>query len=136
MGAPVSLAVLAGIVIFFDTTLVLDQAESLVPLALAPLALDVFDRTILEPDRPDRPLLRAVWMAGLVVFALAAMALAPWARDDLEGFVPLGIDYAQRAAEAYWGWLLLHVFFAYWLTRKRDRSGASAAASAPTADVR
>ncbi|WP_370618058.1 hypothetical protein [Mumia sp. Pv 4-285] len=113
----VSLAILAFIVIFFDTAFVLDQAESLVPFLIAPLALDVFDRTILEPDQPDRPVLRVVWIGVLAVVGLAFMASAPWAREDLEGWFRYGIDYGQRASEAYWGWILVHAYFAYVLGR-------------------
>lgn len=109
----VSLAVLAFIAVFFDTAFVLDQAESLVPFLIAPLALDVFDRTILERDQPDRPVLRVVWIGVLVAVGLAFMAAAPWARDDLQGWFRYAIDYGQRASEAYWGWILVHVYFGY-----------------------
>ncbi len=47
----VTVAVALYVIIFFNTDFVLDQAESLVPLALAGPALDVFDRTILRPHR-------------------------------------------------------------------------------------
>ncbi len=111
----VTVVVVLYIVIFFDTTFVLDQAESLVPLALAGPALDIFDRTILRPELDDRPGLRLGWMALLLVVVIGLIPAAHWAREDLHGFLRLGIDYAQRAAEAYWGWLLVHAFFSYWL---------------------
>lgn len=117
-GALASLAVVIFIVIFFQTGFVLDQAESLVPLALAPLALDVFDRRILSPDLPDRPGLRRGWMAFLVLMAVVSMFAARWARGDLDGAFRLAIDYSQRAAEAYWGWLIIHAYFSYWLPGK------------------
>lgn len=114
--APLASAlILATVVVFFDTEMVLDQAESLVPFMLAPLALDVFDRTLTRPDLPDTPGLRLIWMATLVVLVLGSMAIAPWAREDLSNGLRLGIDYSQRAAEAYWGWLLIHFYFGYWL---------------------
>lgn len=116
------LAVLALVIVFFDTVFVLDQAESLVPFMLAPLALDVFDRTILEPHEPDRPALRLAWMVTLVVIGVAFMITAPWAREDLHGPLRYGIDYGQRAAEAYWGWLLVHAYFSFWL---RQRGGGT-----------
>lgn len=111
-------AVLVFIVALFDTALVLDQAESLVLILLAPVGLDVMDRMVLEGRRYDVAIRRHVWCAGLIVFALTMMALAPWARDDLAGGLRLGIDYAHRAAEAYWGWLLVHLYFSYWLGRR------------------
>lgn len=125
----VSLAVLALVIVFFDTSLVLDQAESLVPFMLAPLALDVFDRTVLEPDQPDRPVRRVLWMGGLIALALALMAAAPWAREGLDGWFRLGIDYGHRAAEAYWGWLLVHGYFSFWL-RQRGAHGPDRASMA------
>lgn len=124
----VTLAVLTFVVVFFDTTFVLDQAESLVPFMLAPLALDVFDRTILEPDQQDRPLRRGIWMVALVAAGIGFMIAAAWARQDLHGPVRLGIDYGQRAAEAYWGWLLVHGYFSCWL---RQRGARPALALAP-----
>ncbi len=123
-----ALVVLAVVVVFFDTAVVLDQAESLVPLLLAGPALDVFDRTILQPGRADAPGLRLAWMALLLVVVIALMPAAHWARQDLHGPLRYGIDYAQRAAEAYWGWLLVHLFFSYWLGarwRTAHRTGAA-----------
>src|SRR5680860_588033 len=111
----VTVAVVLFVTIFFDTGFVLDQAESLVPLALAGPALDVFDRTILQPELEDAPGLRLLWMALLLVAAIGLIFAAHWARQDLHGGLRLGIDYLQRAAEAYWGWLLVHAFFSYWL---------------------
>lgn len=98
-------------IVFFRTSYVLDQAESMVPLILAPFALDVFDRTILEPGRSDRSGLRAAWCVALVVVGVGFILLAPGARENLHGFLPLAIDYGQRASEAYWGWLLVHLYF-------------------------
>lgn len=115
----VAVLVLAFIVIFFRTSFVLDQAESLVPAVLAPLALDVFHRTILEPSSRQRPVLRLVWTALLVLLAVGFMVTAPWARSDLDGPGSLAIDYGQRAAEAYWGWLLVHLYFGFWIGQAR-----------------
>lgn len=110
-----SAAVLLFVVVLFDTTLVLDQAESLVPLMLAPLCLDVVDRALLEADQPWRPWRRLGWCACLIGLAVGALLAARLVRPDLSGPVDLGVDYAQRAAEAYWGWLLIHVYLGFWL---------------------
>lgn len=125
LGGLATLAVVIFIISFFQTGFVLDQAESLVPLALAPLALDVFDRRILSPDLPDRPGLRVGWMTLLVLMAVVSMVAARWARGDLDGAFRLGIDYSQRAAEAYWGWLIIHAYFSYWLPGQWLRSRRS-----------
>jgi hypothetical protein len=115
----VAVGILLLIAVAFRTDFVLNQAESLVPALLAPLALDVFDRTILEPQRRPAHALRLVWMALLLVIALGLIPAAEWARGDLHGPVRLGIDYAQRAAEAYWGWLVVHAYFGYWIGNRR-----------------
>lgn len=115
----VTVAVLVVIVLAFDTTLVRDQAEGLVPFALAPIALDVIDRSVLDPAQPERRRLVAAWMATLLVVAIGFILLAPWARAEPGGFVPAAIDYGQRSAEAYWGWLLLHGYF--WIRPVRAR---------------
>ncbi len=107
------LVVLAVIVIFFNTTFVLEQAESLIPLLIAPLALDVFDKTILDPSLTDRRWLRLIWIAILAVVGLTFMLVAPWARADLDQWYKYVIDYGQRASEAYWSWILIHVYFGF-----------------------
>lgn len=126
---PLALAGIAAfIVVFFDTSFVLDQAESLVPLLLAPIALDLVDRTILDPEQPDRPIRRTIWIATLFVIGFGFMALAPSARENLDSSLNLAIDYGQRAAEAYWGWILIHAYLGYIIgkTRPRVRSAATA----------
>jgi hypothetical protein len=110
-----SAAVLLFIVLLFDTSLVLDQAESLVPLMIAPIALDVVDGWLLDKRRPNRPGRRWAWCAFLVAVAACAMVLARVVRPDLSGPVDYAIDYAQRAAEAYWGWVLIHLYLGFWL---------------------
>ncbi|QGN33896.1 hypothetical protein [Microlunatus sp. Gsoil 973] len=134
----VAAAILILIVIAFRTGFVLDQAESLVPALLAPLALDVFDRTILEPERKQGQALRLVWMALLLVIALALIPAAEWAREDLHGPIRLGIDYAQRAAEAYWGWLIVHAYFGYWIGTRRGwrRTPSNARHAEPSPSIK
>lgn len=117
-------AILALIVVFFDTAFVLDQAESLIPFLIAPIALDYADRTILEPAQPNRPARRVAWIAALIVLGVGFMLLAPSAREDLDSGANLAIDYGQRAAESYWGWIIIHVYYGY----IRDRSNRAASA--------
>ncbi|KRE62030.1 hypothetical protein [Nostocoides sp. Soil756] len=98
---------------FYRTDLVIDQSESLVPMVIAPVALDVVDRTILEPWLLDRRQLRLFWLGVLVLIGVFFMLVAPWARARMDNPLDLTIDYAQRASEAYWGWILLHLYFGY-----------------------
>lgn len=107
------LLILAAIIVFFDTRFVLEQAESLIPLLIAPIALDLIDRTILDPDLPDRRVVRMAWMVALAVVGLLFMAAAPSAREHLGSVLTLAIDYGQRASEAYWAWILVHAYFGF-----------------------
>jgi hypothetical protein len=126
MGLWVTPAVLVGIVVFFHTGFVLDQSEDLVMFLLGPVAFDLFDRRILDRTARDQPRLRAGWCATLVVWWFVMWRLAHAVRPDLHGPVDYGIDYAYRAAEAYWGFVLIHFYFSYWLGRSwLDRAPAT-----------
>lgn len=115
--------VLLAIVVFYDTTFIIEQAESLIPLLIAPLALDVADRTILDPTLPDRPGVRVVWIVILAVIGLTLMVAARWARQDLDSWFTLFIDYGQRASEAYWAWILVHLYFGWIMPPRLRASG-------------
>lgn len=117
--------VLLVLIVFFNTEFVVEQAESLIPLLIAPLALDVFDKTILDPTLPDRRVLRLVWMLILAVIGFVFMAAAPGARQDLDGWFAYLIDYGQRASEAYWAWIIVHLYFG-WVLPPKLRHGAVA----------
>jgi hypothetical protein len=110
-----SLITIAGIVLFFHTSFVLNQAESLVPLVLAGPAIDIVDPHMMDPDQETDRRLLIGWMVGLLVVAIVLMPMASWARSELHGPALSTIDYLQRAAEGYWGWLLVHFYFAFWL---------------------
>jgi hypothetical protein len=88
-----------------------------VMLLLGPLAFDLFDRRILDRSAPDRPGLRLGWVLSLAAAWFVLWRLAKLVRPDLSGPIDYGIDYGYRAAEAYWGILLVHVYFSYWLGR-------------------
>jgi hypothetical protein len=126
------------IVVFFNTGWVLDQSEDLVMLLLGPLAFDLFDRRILDRSAPDRPGLRLGWVVSLAVAWFVLWRLAYAVRPELSGPFDYSVDYAYRAAEAYWGILLVHVYFSYWLGRTwLDRTpNAADPASVPEADAR
>jgi hypothetical protein len=126
-GPWLSALVLAVIVVFFKTGWVLDQAEDLVMIMLGPVAFDLFDRRILDRSAPDNKRLRAGWVVALVAAWFVLWRLAKVVRPDLHGPVDYGIDYGYRAAEAYWGIWLVHVYFSYWLGRAwLDRTPNSA----------
>jgi hypothetical protein len=116
-GLLVTPAVLLLMVALHNAGWVLDQLEDLVMIMLAPLAFDLFDRRILDRSAPDRPGLRLGWCAALGVGWFVLWRLAALVRPDLHGPVDYTIDWGYRAAEAYWGILLIHVYFSYWLGR-------------------
>ncbi len=116
-GLLVTPIVLILIIVLFQTGWVLDQSEDLLMIMLGPLAFDLFDRRILDRSAPDDRRLRLTWVIGLVVVWFVLWRLAKVVRPDLHGPVDYTIDYGYRAAEAYWGIWLIHVYFSYWLGR-------------------
>jgi hypothetical protein len=103
------------IAVLFHTTFVLDQAESLVPLALAGPAIDIFDPRLMGGDSSGKKAWRLIWVMTLTLLALVLIPLGAWAREDLSGGVATTIDYLRRAIEGYWGWVFVHAYFAFWL---------------------
>jgi hypothetical protein len=116
-GLLVTPLVLILIVILFHTGWVLDQSEDLLMIMLGPLAFDLFDRRILDRSAPDDRRLRLGWVVALMMAWFVLWRLAKVVRPDLHGPVDYTIDYGYRAAEAYWGIWLIHVYFSYWLGR-------------------
>ena len=86
-------------------------------IMLAPVALDVMDRFILEGPEHDRPVRRWLWCGFLLLLVVGFAVAARQVRVDLGGFVDYAVDYGQRASEAYTGWLLVHLYFGLWLGR-------------------
>jgi hypothetical protein len=104
------------IAVLFNTTFVLDQAESLVPLVLAGPAIDIFDPRLLGGDSAGSKALWVAWMVTLTLLAVVFIPLGAWARaEDLGASAETTIDYLRRAIEGYWGWLFVHAYFAFWL---------------------
>jgi hypothetical protein len=68
-------------------------------------------------------------MLGLFVLAVVLMPLSDWARASLTGSLEDVIDYLQRAAEGYWGWIFVYAYFAFWLGASRQRSRADSGTS-------
>jgi hypothetical protein len=107
--------VLAIIVLGYDTTFVIKQSEDLVMIMLAPITFDVVDRTILDPDAEERPRLRLAWCVSLVLAWLVFWQTADAMRPNISGPFENAVDYAHRANEAYWGLLIITLYFSYWL---------------------
>jgi hypothetical protein len=106
-----SLALVIGLLIANDTSIVIKGAESWMVLVLAPLGFDVFDRAILDRGARESQLLRLLWMAILIAVPLLAAAL----RHHVgHGHVNGIRDYISRANEAFIGLLIIHAYCGYW----------------------
>jgi hypothetical protein len=119
------LSVTLCIAVLFDTSFVLDQAESLVPLVLAGPAIDIFDPRLLGGDSVGTRALWVTWMVTLTLLAVVFIPLGAWARaEDLGAGAETTIDYLRRAIEGYWGWLFVHAYFAFWLGAQWRNAGS------------
>jgi hypothetical protein len=104
--ALVSPVVVAVAVVFFDTTAVRLQAESIVAVALAPIGLDVLARWVLAPEARARLLPAVLWTVLLLLFPVVLMAARSW---DLGTAAHAAVVYAERGTEAFWGLAALHL---------------------------
>jgi hypothetical protein len=125
-----TLGVLARVVVTEHTPvrgITTHLAEGVVMLILAPIAFDVTDRRILQPDRPS-PL--RVWLAWWLLLVLL-LALFSVLRDTHLGPVEAAARYMTRAQEAFVGMLVLEIYFAIrrsrWLNPAREGGGHHAA---------
>lgn len=105
------------IVLWSQVDVVFQQAESVTALMVAPLALDVVDRSVLEPAR-RRSSWVWVWICALVLTPAGALATGSY--RTASGHLPEVVDYLARGAEGFWGIALLQVYF---LARRRVASG-------------
>jgi hypothetical protein len=102
-------ALLAVIVLFGGTPLLTDVAETLGVLLLLPLAVDVFDRRLLERDPPTSPVLAYALYAALAVLMVALTLLDS---AGLGGDLGATIHYVHRMQESFVCLLLVLVYFA------------------------
>jgi hypothetical protein len=115
--------VLVLVVAFNRTAAVTDLAESLAVLLLAPVAFDVVDRGILDPQAGTSPALRRAWYALLVA--------APVCFSLLEYQIALGglpgevARYCVRITEAFVCLLLVEFYFAVALRRTGRRESVA-----------
>ncbi|MEJ7583604.1 MAG: hypothetical protein WKF43_05820 [Acidimicrobiales bacterium] len=107
--------VLAVIVVGNRTQVVIDLAETLGVLLLAPIGFDIVDRGILDPEADTSPTQRLGWYAVLIaapiVFSVLQYGL------DLEGTASEATRYAVRIAEAFLCMLAVELYFAVGLGR-------------------
>ena len=118
-----SLTVLAVIVFGERTQVVTDLAEALGVLVLAPVAFDIVDRGILDPEAPTSARLRYAWYAFLVVTPIAFSVLEY--AVDLSGVAGEVTRYGVRIAEAFLCMLLVELYFAVGLGRTGEERSLS-----------
>ena len=107
--APVlSVVLVVVVVVGYHTSVVTLQAESVCALILAPVALDLVDRRLVDRGVPDRPGLRWAWIAFLVLFPVLLMWVK---RQGLEGVAADIVRYPSRGTEGFWGLALVHLYF-------------------------
>lgn len=115
LAATLAAAVFLVIVVGNRTQIVIDGAETLGVLVLAPIGFDIIDRGILDPRARTYATHRYAWYAFLIaapiVFSLLESGL------DLRGTAGEASRYAVRVAEAFLCMLALEIYFAVGLGR-------------------
>jgi hypothetical protein len=118
--------VLVVVVAFNRSAAVTDLAEALGLLLLAPVALDVVDRGILDPGAATSTPIRRAWYALLVLAPLCFTVLEY--RIGVVGVLGEAMRYAVRITEAFVCLLLVEFYFAVALGRTgRSRRAADRA---------
>jgi hypothetical protein len=77
-------------------------------LLLIPIAVEVVDRSILDPTGRRRPDLLAIWSIGLSICAVTFHSLRP---ENPEGVVDEVLLYLSRTVEVVIAILILHLYF-------------------------
>lgn len=116
----ISAGVIVIVAVGFNTTVVIDLAESIAVIVLVPIALDVIDRAILQPGRTDPWPPRVAWYAFLLV-APVVITLLEYA-VSVDGAAGDILRYLVRTTEAPLFLLLLEGFLAIvlpWAVRQR-----------------
>ena len=116
VGVGMCVAVALLVVVFFDTDVRAEPGRepgAAGPGRIGPRRLRPHDPPAPAPGRPEAPPL----LDGSCSWSLwcpSCPRLTGRGRTSMAGSATR-IDYLQRAAEAFWGWLLVHAFFSYWL---------------------
>ena len=110
-------AVILGVTVALNRTdFVVLLSETLALLLLAPLALDVVDRGILDERRSTSPRLRYAWYALLVLMPMTFSIL--FHEEAFSGgLLAEVVRYGVRLHEAFVGILLVQLYFAVGLRR-------------------
>ncbi|MGH3315204.1 MAG: hypothetical protein ACRDO0_03590 [Nocardioidaceae bacterium] len=122
----VAALLLLTVVVAHDAPVIVLLAETLGMLMLAPVALDLVDRGILDPAAWTSRARRWAWY---VVLAAAPVAFSLISDVDPGGVLGVFNGYAIRTIEAFLAFLLLEVFFAVCL----GRTGATSRVRRPAA---
>ncbi len=106
-----AIAVVAPIV-GADSGIAVTLAETFAFLLLVPLALDLGDRAILEPERRRRPLAVLGWVVVVVLVPVVLHLIRPNEPQNLGEELA---RYLSRTTEAYVAVVLLHAYFSFLL---------------------
>jgi hypothetical protein len=98
----------------------------LVALILIPVALDVIDRGILDPQAQTAPAIRYGWYAFVVVAPIVFSVLQY--QVGFDGLLGEALRYAVRVAEAFLCVLLVQLYFTV-VHRRTGRTGPERAAT-------
>ena len=105
-----ALGILAVTVVFNRTAMITDLAEMLAALILVPLALDVFDRGILDPEAETSRPVRYGWYAFLVLAPIVFSVLQY--QVGFDGLLGEALRYSVRIAEVFITLLLVELYAA------------------------
>ena len=105
-----AMGVLAVTVVFNRTAIITDLAEMLAALILVPLALDVFDRGILDPESETSRPTRYGWYAFLVLAPIVFSVLEY--QVGFDGLLGEALRYSVRIAEVFITLLLVELYAA------------------------
>jgi len=110
----------AVVVTLQPASLVVNLAETLVALALAPVGFDLADRQILHPSRPSPRAWRAVWYLT-IVFVPTLVVLLGTADRAGPGVVAHVLHYLGRGREGFVGIVLTMGFLSTVVAPSRPR---------------
>ena len=131
----ISIGTLVLTVLLYKDPTVVDLAEVIGCIVLMPIALDVVDAGILDPDARTVPTLRYAWYGFLVLVPLAFAGIRSHQPVVPAGGFAEAIRYLVRPNEDFIATLVICVYFAVLLGRTgasaRQRTGQAAPAEVP-----